>query len=135
MRTQHALGAIPGRFLFYLVFWAILAVFGSVDIPVDYSTTDLRPTKTAIMSYLQYYCHDYESKGRGFESRRAHQKEKPRSIEKSTAPGFFFVLARLWKTPVDYPKNPRYYRPTTDMWQWGHLTESMTAASSSRSVD
>ena len=85
-----------------------------VDIPVDSSTTVLLPTKMPIVPYIPSWCHDYESKGRGFESRRAHQKEKPRSIEKSTAPGFFFVLARLWKSPVENGKNLRYYRPTTD---------------------
>ena len=90
--------------------------FVLVDIPVDYSTTDLLPTKMSMKPSFPSYCHDYESKGRGFESRRAHQKKKPRSIEKSTAPGFLFVLAYLWKTTVENRKNLRYYRPTTDMW-------------------
>ena len=110
-----ALGVIPGRFLFYLVFWAILAVFVPVDIPVDYSNTELTPTKMPTTPYFPCWCHDYESKGRGFESRRAHQGKDPRKPYKTRRRGFSFVLAYLWKTPVENGKKLRYYRPTTDI--------------------
>ena len=79
-------------------------------------------------------CHDYESKGRGFESRRAHQKRDPRKPYKTRFRGFFFVSGGLWKTPVENGKKLRYYRATTEL-VGGYLTESMTAASSSREVD
>ena len=55
------------------------AFFVLVDIPVDYSTTDLLPSKTTSKPIKLYYFHDYESKGRGFESRRAHQEKTPGS--------------------------------------------------------
>ena len=34
---------------------------------------------------------DYESKGRGFESRRAHQENAPEAL-KNKAPGLFFIF-------------------------------------------
>ena len=47
----------------------------------------------------------YESKGRGFESRGARQKESPEMLEKSAFPGFFLFSGRHQKVAGNFEKS------------------------------
>jgi len=81
----------------------------------NWSTTELLPIHMPEEPYFLLFCHDYESKGRGFESRRAHFPET--LIIKRF--GDFFIFSRIAKNTPEYPPKtdllPSYYR--ADFWQ------------------